>query len=585
MPYDSLATNHPDEGVMVNHLIAYRAPQGPTKSRPMLKWIIFSSSWLLGCVLVALGHHFFYAYANGHATTDFPVSQEWSIRIGSVLAFLWQNFAGAAISLAFGQLCWDTVKRKWMTIDQVNDLFQLKDSATSFLNFTLLRTAKLVIAISIIFRLASLSGIVTPATLTTTFTESSQIVMCSVPTVSLAQFDDQANAAGYTVPASLQQIAKTQSTYYSVPGFPDELHAEVYLGPAISNASLHVLVTGSPFANWKADCQSTNCTFSTSFQAPAFQCSNGTASAWHGVDSDTYQVGSSDYYWSAQSFRSATLDELQIRFGEDMSGNLTCNPYVGDYTIHVIQTGDSLAITSTALQIGAPIASANAARGILNNSEVVGAIQGIGENFVSWGMLNMIGISDSVFQMLDGSVFLHWVHGNSSDIDEEQVLASNDTLITFSSDSRFYNSNSTTRPTFEGLSAALPELMNNLSISVLSLVLNQSTTTQCFQTSSFIRYAYNQRTLLLAYLAGFIVTLAISFVSLLSVIRNRSAFQLNFIQFLLATRNPDLEGHESKTFGIELTEESQSVEIMYGYSEAYQRWSFKTKREEDQGAK
>lgn len=95
----------------------------------------------------ALGHHFFYEHLNGtvaHDNNNMPnstVLEQWStdgqkfnITIGTALAFLVSASLGAAVSTAYTQVAWQSIKQQSRMMGTIDAIFAILGSPLAFFN-------------------------------------------------------------------------------------------------------------------------------------------------------------------------------------------------------------------------------------------------------------------------------------------------------------------------------------------------------------------------------------------------------------------------------------------------------------------
>jgi hypothetical protein len=116
-------------------------------SNPFRKWsrstlsrwkapALMISSFIIG-VLLALGHHLYYASLAGSIVRDSNgsnwalYSQEWILRFGLGVAFLVKAFA-TAVGLGYTQYVWDAVKQNSVTIGGLNAFFSAIEDPWAF---------------------------------------------------------------------------------------------------------------------------------------------------------------------------------------------------------------------------------------------------------------------------------------------------------------------------------------------------------------------------------------------------------------------------------------------------------------------
>lgn len=109
--------------------------------------LILSS--LLAGIAFALGHHFHYSALDGSVVSSVP-RQEWALRFGTAFAFLAQSCLTASVGLAYAQRIWVTAKRKPLALRTLDSVFSLQSNIFSFLNWELLRKAKVLCLLGLV---------------------------------------------------------------------------------------------------------------------------------------------------------------------------------------------------------------------------------------------------------------------------------------------------------------------------------------------------------------------------------------------------------------------------------------------------
>jgi hypothetical protein len=101
-------------------------------------------------ISTALVHHFYYRGLMGSIAGN-TARQQGVIWFGTGLNNVTLFFLNSANGIALTQAIWWTVKRHAMTIGGLDNLFALSTDITGFINFELLRRAKIAIIIAFIF--------------------------------------------------------------------------------------------------------------------------------------------------------------------------------------------------------------------------------------------------------------------------------------------------------------------------------------------------------------------------------------------------------------------------------------------------
>jgi hypothetical protein len=141
---------------------------GATPPARSLSWRSFVIMFLLLAIgsLAAIGQHLFYAYCNGKQTAQFPISQDWVIRVGTAFAFLFQTVLVAAVGSAFTQRFWFAVRRETLAVGSIDAMFSVLGDPTKFFNIELIFKTKLLFAFAVISYLLPVATILSPGALT-----------------------------------------------------------------------------------------------------------------------------------------------------------------------------------------------------------------------------------------------------------------------------------------------------------------------------------------------------------------------------------------------------------------------------------
>lgn len=116
-------------------------------------------------ILLALGHHLYYASLNG-TTAGSASRQQWPIRFGTAFAYLVTSCLNAAVGLAFTQQLWRSVRQKSFSIASLDKMFGITTDPTSFRSWQVLSRAKVVTFLALVAWVLPFAGIIPPATLT-----------------------------------------------------------------------------------------------------------------------------------------------------------------------------------------------------------------------------------------------------------------------------------------------------------------------------------------------------------------------------------------------------------------------------------
>ncbi|KAF7506023.1 hypothetical protein GJ744_012370 [Endocarpon pusillum] len=141
---------------------------GPSTLRPWLSRWNAPTMMLLGVLVgvgFGLGHHLYYqSFAD--AFVQSTSEQQWTVRIGTGLAFLTKTAFTAVIGIAFSQYLWVIARKKPLSLENLDAMFAMISNPISFLDINVLASAKLLTLVGIVSWLLPLIATVTPATLT-----------------------------------------------------------------------------------------------------------------------------------------------------------------------------------------------------------------------------------------------------------------------------------------------------------------------------------------------------------------------------------------------------------------------------------
>ncbi|UKZ53400.1 hypothetical protein TrVGV298_007192 [Trichoderma virens] len=169
-------------------------PQKSSSQEPStVKWVIgwrfpvlVLSTFLTG-ILVDVAHHIYY-----QSLENTPVQssnqQVWAIRIGSGLAFLNKTCLVAVMGMVATQQIWFTVRRKFITLRGIDNMFKLMNDPTAIFNRDLLTRAKTLVLLASLSWLVPLIAVVTPATLSVRISLETTTIPTIVPTVSFGNY-------------------------------------------------------------------------------------------------------------------------------------------------------------------------------------------------------------------------------------------------------------------------------------------------------------------------------------------------------------------------------------------------------------
>jgi hypothetical protein len=91
--------------------------------------------------LLAVGHHLYYNSLAGHPVGK--TSQQWANRYGTGFTFLVKTSLVSAVTTAYAQHIWVTVRRKSMSLGALDAMFGATSDPFSFLSLEMVSGAKL----------------------------------------------------------------------------------------------------------------------------------------------------------------------------------------------------------------------------------------------------------------------------------------------------------------------------------------------------------------------------------------------------------------------------------------------------------
>ena len=120
---------------------------------------------LLG-LLTAIGHHLFYTYLNNREVDTAAIPQNWTIRIGNAIAYLFKTALVAAIAVAYAQGFWYVVRRRSLKIGSLDYIFGVLYNPFLLFNAKLLPKTSLLFGLAAVSWLLPISAVFSPGTLT-----------------------------------------------------------------------------------------------------------------------------------------------------------------------------------------------------------------------------------------------------------------------------------------------------------------------------------------------------------------------------------------------------------------------------------
>ncbi|KAL4786620.1 hypothetical protein BJX76DRAFT_95580 [Aspergillus varians] len=142
-------------------------PDGDTiKKRDGIHWRMptaMAVCWIIGLGL-ALGHHFYYFSLNGTVVPG-QTQQEWSLRVGTGLAFLTKTFLTTAVGIACVQNLWWILRLKPVRMSTLDSMWNIRGNIFNFFDLHIWRRGPNVALLGLISWCIPLVTVFTPSTL------------------------------------------------------------------------------------------------------------------------------------------------------------------------------------------------------------------------------------------------------------------------------------------------------------------------------------------------------------------------------------------------------------------------------------
>ncbi|KAF7881782.1 uncharacterized protein EAF02_006470 [Botrytis sinoallii] len=172
-------------------------------------------------IALACTHHGYYSYLDGKLRTN-NFQKQFSITIGSLLAFSVVSSFLAANCAAYPQYLWISIRKKAFTLSTLDKMFALTSDPMGFLSVEIFRHAPVVALLALVYRAMSLAAILPPGTLIIVngiMKETSNISMPAInwSNVNVFQEDNVSTVPG-TVVINIGTEAVESSNIVSIEG-------------------------------------------------------------------------------------------------------------------------------------------------------------------------------------------------------------------------------------------------------------------------------------------------------------------------------------------------------------------------------
>jgi hypothetical protein len=462
---------------------------------------------LLG-IVIGIGHHLCYNYLNGKPVANY--SQAWILRVATGAAFLVKVIFAISVGIALSQVKWFTVRRRHFKIGSLDKMFTLESSLLSFFSRDLC-AAPLVLLMAALLWSFGIISILTPSTLSVTYTTHTLSRPCKVPIF------------GAGSPSSLtvwQQAPGGNRTPYGGPA------------PSMSKIAAKTIVGGTP-VEFASPCGQ-NCSYSTSFMGPAMSCETqsfklGQAVLGPGVVHDI-EHGDFFYYYASPDaqYKSMIWVLSNQKESHDVRPDiLLCGTWNTTYNVNVT--------------FSAGIPTFKTTIGDLSETEKVDW----GESFNN-AYYARVGIENStVRQALDMAAVRDSLYGNlagiiSMRLDEQNAFESNTSFVLTNLVDMSVNEIKSTFSLKREIKTGVPELMQNITLSVMGRN-TPTSTTECTSFQTELVYRYSPLWLLVPYFVGFGLSFLCASIGLYTLLADGVPVEDNFSQILVTTRNPALD--------------------------------------------
>ncbi|KAK4703179.1 hypothetical protein P7C70_g3041, partial [Phenoliferia sp. Uapishka_3] len=487
-------------------------------------------------VALAVGHHVFNSYLNTkevrtdatHPTwTDFRYGkyrQSDANRVNNVFASFAHMLAKVAVGTAWLQWAWRVVQRRSMSIKSIDALFSATSNPLSFFNIGMWKAASLGTIIALTAWPLAVISILPQASLTAVTATEYSSANVTVPTFSPGSLVDVKafNPSGSASGSILADIASIYESY-DLMGFR----------PIFSRAVGSTLISGLPTAA-TAPCDS--CSFTQTVYAPAFNCSAGIPA---GVSVNAEGITP---IWSANTFgpgpfvsqdgtpQSPYGGHLAFKAGSRSSQQAegSCYLFNASYTISSNFTADpsTVQITDRTLINQYPFYPTEVAQYEYASSG--------GPSSKVLAAMAFEAFKDTLYSHLNGSV-LEYSEGVSQVSPSTLSVLETNLVANTSFETRIFWVND--------LPTAMEQLMNNLTLSIITLSMNNATI-ETSDSFNHLVFRYSARTLFVPYIAGLGAAGVCIFLGLYAWMKSGVEMKAGFEGILEATRSTSLDNPE-----------------------------------------
>ncbi|KAI1630842.1 hypothetical protein F4809DRAFT_654490 [Biscogniauxia mediterranea] len=224
-------------------------------------------------VLCAIAHHIFYSFLDGRPADN----QMIMLRYGTVLAFAAKAGLVAAIGVAFKQRIWTTVRSKLLSVAALDSLFAATEDVTVFLNFEILRRAKMAILLAAFVWATPLVIILTSNTLSVA--PALKVTETTCPGIRTLNFEKE-EVEEWRTPTKIDHLYGLSVSVWNTTELdttsPDWFDYYTAASDNFIQIATHAAYIKQPVSKINADVDicgaGWNCTYVVNFTAPAYKC-------------------------------------------------------------------------------------------------------------------------------------------------------------------------------------------------------------------------------------------------------------------------------------------------------------------------
>ncbi|KAI1806498.1 hypothetical protein F4811DRAFT_132375 [Daldinia bambusicola] len=523
---------------------------------------IFAVVFFVGGVLAAVGHHVYYYKLHGSLVTS-EDQQFWAIRIGAGLALVTKCGLVAAICVAAVQQTWLSLRKRSISIDGIDSMFDVMGNPWSFLNKDFIVNAKRLFVLAAVAWLLPIITVITPATLSVESHLVKDIVNTKVPTSNFSNTDGWGVYGGWGyISGVAPEIARLFTrTYISNsfvperPPFPDALYNQSFWGPSYKCLQPSEIIKTRNNRTWDY----ANYNYTTFEQA--FSAEIATP-----ISDRNYTRGPIPliYKSTAPIFMNNMIligtNGINERWSNDTHNYVVCQLYNTSYSVTMkfdkgtqsIQENSVKHITSQEWDYSHGSDSVALANGACapdpdaNNVTICPTYHMyhyVFKSFLAGTILSNVG-GELIFQSDGAEATNHEASAaplfQSGLTDCPEIWNSSSYQTASGGPLAFKTSDRCTGGT---LASAIENLSRNFTYSLLTYNNWRNFTTEVPITVPTPKnfYYYNSRTLLSAYSVAIAITLLCVCVGFVALMKNGYTSSLSFSTVLLTTRNPDLD--------------------------------------------